>query len=565
MGASIKRGLKLLKMVIRFAVYILGFLVALGTPPLYGQIDSLLKDSLNTSATEKEFVNTLSKPSKKWGFKDDPIKFFDMAVFSTQKPFKSRKVKRQNLWKNMEHDCSMEIDQVPSELNNAFQGIHRSNQSSFFDLIKGNVRISNQIIRPTERQIMFSPYLTPGSSSQIFSCLSGLSYREEHFILNNADYFDIVLQNIKYLRDELKYSHRENVHSYKAILIRTKEEIRPTMKDPSKLGLILSIGGGHSLGNYLYLEQGQSNTPEYQEIVLSNVLKLKGHIPYKKNKETLLDIPIFSISFNNYFKDGICGKAAVLNTAENLAFTEPSNTGTGFTSMGTAVVATMLDKSKGRRILLDIGGISLKSREWYYKEIKNRRFKKDTIPILATGVGISGLSKKDNAYGKADKKSFLSHQGGNLCRQDLKNILESEGLISISLEINKLMGKSCVNRYNETVPFSAERHRVVIEAIVGNICKAIHMSNSIEAWDMLSICSYFDNHARHTEIYQTSADMVSLYRELLAFFNNPRPIEDLYTIKEIKNFMYDLSAEEIVAKLMYKNALRFLEDHFPTP
>ena len=110
------------------------------------------------------------------------------------------------------------------------------------------MRISNQIIRPTERQIMFSPYLTPGSSAQIFSCLSGLSYREEHFILNNANYFEIVLQNLKYLNDELKYSHRQNVHSYKAVLIRSKKEIRATMTDPSKLGLVISIGGGHSLG-----------------------------------------------------------------------------------------------------------------------------------------------------------------------------------------------------------------------------------------------------------------------------------------------------------------------------
>lgn len=552
-------------MVTKLATYSIGILTVLISLPVYGQIDSVLTDSSSTTAIVPELASLLAASEQKSSFKDDPVKFFDMAVFSTQKAFKSRKVKRHSLWNKIEHDCSMEIEQVPNELNNAFKGIHRSNQSSFFDLIKGNVRISNQIIRPTERQIMFSPYLTPGSSAQIFSCLSGLSYREEHFILNNANYFEIVLQNLKYLNDELKYSHRQNVHSYKAVLIRSKKEIRATMTDPSKLGLVISIGGGHSLGNYLYLEQGQSNTPEYQNIVLKNVAKLKGNVAMSEGTNNRLDIPIFSINFNNYFEDGICGKAAALNEAENLAFTEPSNIGKGFSALGMAVVRSMLDVSKGRRILLDVGGISLTSREWYYKEIKNRRFKKDTVPILATGVGISGLSKKDNAYGKADKKSFLSHQRANLCRQDLKNIIESEGLISISLEINKLMGKSCLNRYNQTVPFSAERHRVVIDAIVGNICKGIHMSNSIEAWDMLSICSYFDSHARHTEIYQTSADMVSLYRELLAFFKQPRAIDGLYTVKEIKNFMYDLSAEEIVAKLMYKNALRFLEDHFPNP
>ena len=129
-------------------------------------------------------------------------------------------------------------------------------------------------------------------------------------------------------------------------------------------------------GNYLYLEQGQSNTPEYQNIVLKNVAKLKGNVAMSEGTNNRLDIPIFSINFNNYFEDGICGKAAALNDAENLAFTEPSNIGKGFSALGMAVVRSMLDVSKGRRILLDVGGISLTSREWYYKEIKNRRFKK---------------------------------------------------------------------------------------------------------------------------------------------------------------------------------------------
>ena len=221
-----------------------------------GQTDSTKTDSVEINTEiEDELSNLFSTVVKEKTYKEDPVKFFDMAVYSTQKGFKSRKVKRHNLWEKIEHDCSLELGQVPNELNKAFNNIHRTNQSSLFDLIKGNVKISNQIIHPTERQIMHSPYLTPGSSSKIFSCLSGLSYREENFILNNADYFGIVLDNLKYLKTELKYSHHKNVHSYSAEIIRNKEDIPKILKDPTKLGLILSIGGGHSLGNYLYIEQ----------------------------------------------------------------------------------------------------------------------------------------------------------------------------------------------------------------------------------------------------------------------------------------------------------------------
>ncbi len=531
---------------------------------LNGQSDSTKTDSteINTEV-EDELSNLFSTVAEEKIKKEDPVKFFDMAVYSTQKAFKSRKVKRHNLWEKIEHDCSLELGQVPNELNKAFNNIHRTNQSSLFDLVKGNVKISNQIIHPTERQIMHSPYLTPGSSSKIFSCLSGLSYREENFILNNADYFGIVLDNLKYLKAELKYSHHKNVHSYKAEIIRSKKDIPEILQDPTKLGLIISIGGGHSLGNYLYIEQGQIATPEYKELVIKNIRKLKGSIPIKKSPEEFLDIPIFSVNFGNFFVDGICGKAPLLSADEEEAFAE-SNTETGFSALGQAAINELLSNDKGRRILVDIGGMSLKSREWYYKQIKTRRFKEDTIPIIYTGAGISGLSKKDNAYGKADKKSFLSHQKGNLSRQDLAAVLQSEGLISISLEKDKLMGKTCRNKYDAAIAFSADRHRIVIDAIIGNICKAIHMSNSIEAWDMISLCTHFDAHSRHTEIYQSSADMVTLYRELLAFFRNPREIEGLYTQKEIKNFMYDFTPEELTDKIMYKNALTFLNKHFPT-
>jgi hypothetical protein len=57
--------------------------------------------------------------------------------------------------------------------------------------------------------------------------------------------------------------------------------------------------------------------------------------------------------------------------------------------------------------------------------------------------------------------------------------------------------------------------------------------------------------------------MVTLYRDLLAFFENPRDIKGLYSVKEIKNFMYNYSAKEVVDKIMYKNAMRFLSKHLP--
>jgi len=495
--------------------------------------------------------------------KQDPIKMFDMGVYSTQKAFKSRKVKRHSMWETIENDCALDLEELPLELSSAFVGISRRNQSSIYDLVKGNVKISNQIISPTERQFMHSPFLTPGSSSKIFGCLTGMSYREENFILNNVDYFDLVLANLNYLQEELQYNYHKNSRTYQTILIRTKKDIRMVLNNPTQVGFLISIGGGHSLGNYLYIEQDQVETEEYQNIVLTNIKKLKGTIPLEAGANKYLDIPIFSINFGNYFRDGICGKTARFSLREEEAFKRPTTIGDNMTELGQKAIRELLDKKSGRRILVDVGGMSIRSRDWYYKYVKDSRYRKDSIPIIAGGVGISGLSKKDNAYGRDDKKELLSHQFSNLSRQDLIAILQSRGLVAISLDKNKLMGKEFQLRYEETIPNSADRRRVAIEALVSNICKAIHMSNDIEAWNMLCISSQFDTHARHLDVFGSSSDMVILYRDLLEFFKDPRDINGLYSAKEIQTFMYNLSPEEIVDKIMYKNALNFIERNLP--
>jgi hypothetical protein len=495
--------------------------------------------------------------------KQDPIRMFDMGVYSTQKAFKSRKVKRHSMWERIENDCALDLDEIPIELTSAFTGISRKNQSSIYDLVKGNVKISNQIISPTERQFMHSPFLTPGSSSKIFGCLTGMSYREENFILNNVGYFDLVLANLRYLQEELQYDYHKNGRTYQSTLIRNKQDIHTVLNNPTQVGFLISIGGGHSLGNFLYIEQDQVETEEYRNVLLTNIKKLKGAIALETTTNEYLDIPIFSINFGNYFRDGICGKTSRFTLNEEEAFKRPTTIGDGVTDLGKKAIAELLSRKHGRRILVDVGGMSVYTRNWYYKYIKDLRYHKDSVPIIAGGVGISGLSQKDNAYGHDDKKELLSHQFSNLSRQDLIAVLQSRGLVAISLDKNKLMGKEFQVRYEETIPNSADRRRVAIDALVSNICKAIHMSNDIEAWNMLCISSQFDAHARHLDVFGSSSDMVTLYRDLLIFFKEPRDINGLYTAKEIRNFMYNLSPEEIVDKIMYKNALDFIERNLP--
>lgn len=492
----------------------------------------------------------------------------DMFAASSQKAFKSRKVERYSMWERIENNCDFNISQIPPELSLAFEGVSKRSQSHMYSLVQGNVKISNQIIAPTERQFFQSEFLNSGSRSKTFGCLTGMSYKEESFILSNVNYFKIVIENIEYIQDELQYKYHVGPRSYSCRIIKNPADIDSVMNNPLEIGWLLSIAGGHTLGNFLFIEQAQYRTNEYRNTVIGNIDILKGTNPVRLKTKEYLEVPIFSISFGNYFQDGICGKAAQFLIEEEEAFKRQDNLGEDFSELGKVAVERLLSKKGGRRILIDIGGISLKAREWYYDFIRDRRFEKDTIPILSTNVGISGLSKKDKNYSNEDAKlknlnTMLNHRHGNLCKEDVLDILRSNGLIGISLERDKLMGKSFQARYNATVAGSANRRRVAVDAIVSNICKVIKSGYSIEAWDIVSIGSQFDTHARHLEMYKESADMYQLYKDLLVYFENPRDIEGTFDAKEITGLMYDYTAKELVDKIMYKNALRFVKKHLP--
>ncbi|MCH2045930.1 MAG: hypothetical protein MK212_17570, partial [Saprospiraceae bacterium] len=363
------------------------------------------------------------------------------------------------------------------------------------------------------------------------------------------------------------YDYNLTDQKYKCRLIHNSKDLEEVMATPNEIGMVISIGGGHALGNYVYISTDQHKMPEYQNVIMHNIDKLKGAIPLRLKTNEYLTVPIFSINFGNAFEDGICGKVVQFSLAEEDAFGRQETIGKGVTSLGQNVIKRLLSKDKGRRILVDVGGMSLKSREWYYKYIKERRFYKDTIPIIASNVGISGLSKRNSAYVNTDEKvksqsNRLNHRHANLCEQDVKAIIESEGLIGLSLDRDKLMGKFFQTEYDAYMPGTANHREVAINAIVSNLCAIIHSSNTIEAWKYISLSTEFDTHTRHLDEYTSSKDMYRLSKDLLAFFEDPRST-GVYDEKEIKNFMGDYTPEQLVDMITHQNAVNFLGKNLP--
>lgn len=492
-----------------------------------------------------------------------PYPLVDMHVYSAHKPFTSKEVKPYNIWEDIEHDCA---EGLSEELSDAFKERSKQSQSNLSKMIRGNVALSQQVIAPTEAQLYKNPIFGSANGVDYFACTMGERYKNGYFASSYIPYFERVVEQIRFLQKESEYKFYLNSRPFISKVIYNAEDVETVMDNPARLGLLLSIKGGHSLSKFYtspenrhYLEGKQ-----FEQEVLLNVARLKGLRPLKEDTEEYLNVPIFSISFSNYFQDGICGKARLLSEQEENVLGEQETLNQGFTAVGKKVTRSLCDNKEGRRVLIDVSGMSVESRRWYYNYLRDQRYAKDSIPILASHVGISGISWSADDY--TDDRNRLSGQNqyfnnrhANLSREDILQMREAGGLIGLVLDKRYLLGANFQERYDKTIPGSADRRDVAIEALVANICQVIFVIQDIKAWDIISISSKFDGSTHPFDAYKNASDLNKLADDLMAFFEAPRSIPGVFTAKQIERFMYNYDAPTLVKKIMYENATRFIK------
>ncbi len=515
---------------------------------------------------------------------------------SSQKAFHfsqsaTNKKKRSELWRRQEANCPSLVyaSMQPTEMVNIFQGISKVSQSSLPDQMLGRVKISNQQLYSVESKFFKATYYgnIAGSKPAMFECMTGLAVRQEDFNTSRIDYFQNLVNHIQYLKNETDYALYTNGKAEYCRLVDNIEKLEQAPYAPNQVAWVLSIRGAHILAPSIYTDQNQEDELEFRKVSLDNVERLKGIRPLEASSAgkagmQYINLPIFSISFDSYFKDGYCGHTPKLPNGEMEAYESASAQASikGFSPAGQDVVKKLLDKEKGRRILVDLAGMSVESRQWYYEYVKELKYKKDTVPVFFTNVGIAGLKCDENNYRNRNEienenqKTVLNPRQSNLCYQDIQEVRNSNGLVGISLEKYRLMGEAMRNRYhNQLQPHSAERRRVAVEAVAANLCKFVESFGNSTGWDYVCISSNFDGFAEHLEFYNSSDDLPSLAKDLYEFFRAPRDIEGLFKKKEILKIMgvgespkpeaLEKAAASITERVIFKNAYNFLLKNFP--
>ena len=350
-------------------------------------------------------------------------------------------------------------------------------------------------------------------------------------------------------------------------------DLNPNPESDDTIAVILTIEGAHSLG------MGQLNTLELDYSVLSAVLKenistLKRLGPPGKEG---FHCPFF-ISLSHHFWNQLGGHAVSLWKLLGKVFDQNTGINEDIKDLGKLVIDELLSKDNGKRILIDIAHMSVKVRQWFYytylPERENRTGEK--IPVIVSHAGVNGFATlaesemqgtpatiheiADKLYEKSKKFNPWD------CFQPDEEILiihKSGGLIGLNLDERIMMGKEVLDAARKNARWKLPRVADVIwiEPLIEEI---LHIAGTIFSetrddsviWDNICIGSDFDGMITPIKAYNNAIKFPKLDKMIFEQLRKRINPEQFLINKS------DSEIREISDKILWKNALRFLKEHF---
>ncbi len=198
--------------------------------------------------------------------------------------------------------------------------------------------------------------------------------------------------------------------------------------DPGKLNIILTAEGGHNLFRKRCSCHKRKN-------VIANIDKLKAG-----------EYRFLFAGPAHIERSRLCTHAYAIKFLHHKNFLP---VGYGITNLGKKAIKELLGNPN--RILIDIKHMSLESRKQFYNML-DEDYPNETIPVIASHVGVTGISYDKIEYESCEtykckwtKVQHTSKDGIipgtkfypwsiNLYDEEIKRIIQSEGLIGLSLD-----------------------------------------------------------------------------------------------------------------------------------
>lgn len=516
-------------------------------------------------------------------------KFYaDLHCHPSMKPFRSsmEDSKKNDIWQNIdEQDWDIRVILNLKKLKNdkSFKELIKYSEANLNKCISSNTRLLFLSIYPVEIQWfnLITDLISRKKKCEISAWASGFDLSVVTDVVETirkdgpVHYFEEAEKEYKYLVSQENSSTQE-----KEIIIATDySKVESVINNKGSIIVILTIEGGASLFNfnsfsaieesYGFLESGEQYDFYFQQLN-SNIEKLKrwGNM-YDDTFHN--HTPLF-ISLAHHFWGLLCGHAQSMNSP---FLDQETGLNNGLTQLGKKALELLLSRKNGRRILIDIKHMSVQSRKDFYSFWKNYG---DKFPIICSHTGIAGINTLDELENEItpDETTYYNPVAINLADEDIRNIFESDGLIGIIMNEERLPGEVTKNKlkpYIDSYKKNGNNPQLIeyirteyAKLILLNVIRIIDICKSERAWDMVCIGSDFDGMINDLTGFEDVTTFPVMERIMLSLLDQPislvNPHAGYYTESQISELLCNYKPEEIVAKLFYKNTMDFLKKYY---
>ncbi|MEM7036810.1 MAG: membrane dipeptidase, partial [Bacteroidota bacterium] len=378
----------------------------------------------------------------------------------------------------------------------------------------------------------------------VLRSVTGIDGHQLKSLRKKNDYFDELAGQYAFLSRGQGKSP-DGQYSYR--LAGNYDELQQILNsDPNCIAVVVTVEGAHAFNAGLRKRGGYTGAKE-QEVV-ENI-----------GTEKAWKYPPFFINLAHHFYNELCGHTRSMKMPMYQIYNQKKGLNTGITDIGWRVIHELLAKDNGRRILLDIKHMSVKSRVEFYRFVEsyNRLNPSDQIPVICSHTGVNAFSTMKGSRKRRDnlvklRNSYFHNWAINLSDEELRIIHRSGGLIGIMAD-KGLLGSPGTLKEIEEMEGPEVVRKAFTELVAKTIFHIIRVIGDKSAWDLLALGTDYDGLITHIDTYPNAEALPDLQADLVNFIKENNYERELW-------FGYE--PEELVRKTMQTNAMNFLATHF---
>ena len=426
---------------------------------------------------------------------------------------------------------------------NYILNLTKFSQANFTSLSKGGVRVVCVSLYPIEKGFFVNAIKNEFLRDLTANFATGVGKKRVDHIQDITDYYSDLKAELAFYEqlDGAVVKLPEGSFRYK--IVANYKEIEQVLKEENNgittIAVVLSIEGLHVLNSNLKIAPNE-------EVILQHLREIKQW-----------KVPPFFVTIAHHFWNHLCGHAKSFTNLVANNVDQKEGMDSGITPLGWKVLNLLVDKSKGKRILIDIKHMNPISRnELYQKMDTDPAF--TYLPIIVSHGAANGLqSYQHQLAGGSSVAHTLNSVDINFYNDELIRIAKSKGIIGLQLDERRVASKETLKSVKHSVVRSKIMHyrSALLWNQIQHIVEVLD-AEGLFAWDCIVMGSDYDGIIDPLNGFWTAEEF-----PFLADFLERHAFNYLQNHKFLV-YENQIEADEVVARVMSKNGLQFLEKEY---